>query len=128
MDCPEQSISFLANENIPLKSIFLIREAGYTIYSVSEIMAGSKDAVVLKYACENRLIILTFDRDYGELIYRHKSPIPEGIVFFRFVPLKSSEPAEILLQILKQKKVSFTRKFTVIEKDKIRQRHLCVKP
>ena len=70
---------------------------------------------------ENR-IVLTFDRGYGELIYRHRSFIPGSVICFRFDPSCPEEPAKILSEILKEGKVSTLGKFTVIERDRIRQR------
>ncbi|MBI2470679.1 MAG: DUF5615 family PIN-like protein [Planctomycetes bacterium] len=115
---------FLANENFPLFSIRLLREGGHHVASISEDSSGDKDIVVLKRAYEEKRIILTFDKDYGELIYRHKSFVPAGVVYFRFDPSIPAEPAEILLNILKKDKLSFLGKFTVVERGRIRQRKL----
>lgn len=70
---------------------------------------------------ENR-IVLTFDRDYGELIYKHKLPAPDGVVYFRFDPSTPEEPAKILLDIKERGKTSLSGKFTVVERGRIRQR------
>jgi predicted nuclease of predicted toxin-antitoxin system len=117
-------MDFLANENFPLFSIRILREAGHNVASVSEDSSGAKDFFVLKRAHEEKRIILTFDRDYGELIYRHKLFIPDGIVYFRFNPYTPEEPAEILLDILEKEKVTIISKFTVVERGRIRQRKL----
>jgi len=117
-------MNFLANENFPLFSIRLLRNAGYTVASVIEDSPGARDYDVLKRASEKNSIILTFDRDYGELIYRCRSFFPGGVVYFRFDPSTPEEPAEILLNILGKKKISLPGKFTVIERDRIRQRTL----
>ena len=79
---------------------------------------------ILKRAHKENRIVLTFDRDYGELIYRHGLFIPNGVVYFRFDPATPEEPAEILSKVLKEGKVSILRKFTVIERDRVRQRIL----
>lgn len=115
---------FLANENFPLFSIRLLRNAGHNVASVIEETTGAKDEAVLKRAHAENRIILTFDRDYGELIYRHKLLTPDGIVYFRFDPSTPEEPAEILLNVLEKGKVSISGKFTVIERERIRQRTL----
>lgn len=117
-------INFLANENFPLFSIRLLRNAGYNVASVSEDSSGTKDIVVLKQAHEEKRIILTFDRDYGELIYKYKLFIPAGVVYFRFDPATPEEPAEILLNILKKDEAPILDKFTVIERGRLRQRKL----
>ena len=79
-------MDFLANENFPLLSARLLREAGHRVVSIIQEAPGSKDEDILKRAHAERLIILTFDRDYGELIYRHQALPPVGIVYFRFTP------------------------------------------
>ena len=65
---------FLANENIPLNSIKSIRESGYDISAIIEDNPGVTDEQVLKIALLENRIILTFDRDYGELIFKRKLP------------------------------------------------------
>ena len=61
---------FLANENFPRPSIIILREKGFSISSVQEEFQGISDEEVIKIAVEKKLIILTFDRDYGELIFK----------------------------------------------------------
>ncbi len=57
----------LVNENFPLLSVKLIRQAGYDIASITEDCPGIEDIEVLTRAVNEQRIILTFDRDYGEL-------------------------------------------------------------
>ena len=115
---------FLANENIPVNSITCLRAAGYDVKAIIEKRQGASDSDVLKLAYIERRVILTFDRDYGELIFKHKSTPPMGLIYFRFTPLTPEEPAELLLRLLLAKQINFLRKFTVIETEKIRQRPL----
>ena len=117
-------MDFLANENFPLSSIRLLRDAGHCVISIIQEAPGSKDQDILKQAHTERLIILTFDRDYGELIYRHQALPPLGVVYFRFAPATSSEPAQILLNVMNKADLSIIGKFTIIERDRVRQRSL----
>ena len=117
-------MNFLANENFPAFSIKILRDAGHKVASISEESPGAKDRDILKRAHQENLIILTFDRDYGELIYRHGVYFPSGVVYFRFVPSTPGEPAEILLNIIKEKDLTILKKFTVVERSRIRQRTL----
>ena len=45
-------------------------------------------------------VILTFDRDGGELIYRLLLRSPRGVIYLRFRPHRPEEPASILLNLL----------------------------
>ena len=115
---------FLANENFPLVSVRLLREAGHTVVSITEEMAGVKDSVVLSRAVDEKLIVLTFDRDYGDLIYKLRLPVPAGVVYFRIDPASPSEPCERFLELLKIEGLSLEGKFTVTDRERIRQRPL----
>jgi len=117
-------MNFPANENFPLYSITILRNVGHNVVSILEETPGAKDPDVLNRATKEELIILTFDRDYGELIYRHKFSAPIAIVYFRFNPKTPEEPANTLLSVLEQKDISIKGKFTVIERDRICQRFL----
>ena len=115
---------FLANEDFPLRSVHRLRDAGYDVASVLEDSPGAKDREVLAQARAEERIILTFDRDYGELIYRLKLPVPAGVVYFRFHPSTPDEPAGRLIRLLKAGQIPLSGKFTVVERDRVRQRPL----
>jgi predicted nuclease of predicted toxin-antitoxin system len=114
-------MKFLANENIPLPSVKILRGKGFEVYSIIEEKPGIKDSEVLEIAIKNNLIILTLDRDYGEIIFRFAASNPPSVIYFRD---KSNNPlfvGNMLLQLLEQG-VSLENQFTVVDKDNIRQR------
>lgn len=113
---------FLANENFPRPSIILLRESGYIVKSIQEDYQGIDDAGVIKIAQEQSLIILTFDRDYGELIFKYAKDNPPSVVFFREKGNSPMFAASSLLSLLISEKIVLTGAFTVIEFDNIRQR------
>ena len=41
-------------------------------------------------------VILTFDRDYGELLFRHRLGRPRGVIYFRYDPATPEEPGQHL--------------------------------
>ncbi len=113
---------FLANENFPRPSILLLRESNIIVQSIQEELPGISDEQVLQVAKNNNFIILTFDRDYGELIFRYQLKHPPAVVYFRE---KGQEPlfaGKILLTMLQTKSINFQNSFTVIEKENVRQR------
>jgi predicted nuclease of predicted toxin-antitoxin system len=117
-------MNFLANENFPLCSIKLLRDAGHNVVSVMESIPGAKDYQALNLSNKKNCVILTFDRDYGELIDCHKSLCTTGVVYFRFDPSAPDEPSNILLNLIDEGKVPILGKLTVIEKGRVRQRTL----
>ena len=117
-------MDFLANENFPGVSIRILRGVGHDVVSIIEDTPGINDSAILNQAYEENRIILTFDRDYGELIYRSKSVTSVGVVYFRFSPATPEESAKILLNILEKGEIPLLGKFTVIERGRVRQKTL----
>ncbi|MEG4306765.1 DUF5615 family PIN-like protein [Microcoleus sp. D3_18a_C4] len=113
---------FLANENFPLLSVQILRQAQLEVASVTEDSPGIEDSEVLARAADEERVILTFDRDYGELIYRLRLRSPRGVIYLRFRPHTPEEPASILLNLLQTEGLQFEERFTVVDRDQIRQR------
>jgi predicted nuclease of predicted toxin-antitoxin system len=92
------------------------------ISSISETHAGISDQEVIKIAKEQDLIILTFDKDYGEIIFRYKPDNPPSVIFFRVKGDSPDFAAKILIDLIENKQIDFTNTFSVIESEAIRQR------
>jgi predicted nuclease of predicted toxin-antitoxin system len=117
-------MQLLANENFPLVSVKLLRQAGYEVASITEDSPGIEDPEVLAVAVDEQRIILTFDRDYGELMYRFRLPAPKGVIYLRFRPHTPEEPAAILSNLFRTEELQIEGWFTIVERDRIRQRPL----
>ncbi|MEP7169976.1 MAG: DUF5615 family PIN-like protein [Bacteroidota bacterium] len=60
---------FLANENFPMPSVYILRKSEMEIVCIAGKYSGISDLEVLQMARDKKYIILTFDKDYGELIF-----------------------------------------------------------
>lgn len=107
-------MDFLANENFPMPSIRRLREAGHGVAAIASEEPGVSDEQVLSRAVGERLVILTFDRVYGRLIFELGLAPPPGVAYFRFVPAFLEEPAERLLDLLDETSLSIVGVFTVV--------------
>lgn len=115
----------LANENFPRPSILLLRKATWDVASIVEDSPGMRDSQVLARAAREQRVILTFDRDYGELIFRFRQLyLPTGVIYFRYRPRSPEEPGQHLLKLCQIPDLSLKGKFTVLERDRLRQRPL----
>ena len=102
----------------------MLATAEHDVSAVAVESPGIPDEAVLERASRERRTPLTFDRDYGGLLYRHGSEAPDGMVYFRFAPSTPEEPAEYLLSLLEQFGLSLPGMLTVAERDRVRQRPL----
>ncbi len=119
---------FWADEDFPMPSVQQPRKQGLNIRSILEEYPGSKDSTVLQRTVddtvEDKAILLTCDSDYGELVFHHRHPAPQGIVYFRVQPHSPAELADIFLLVLNDSRINLSRMLTVIEREKIRQKAL----
>ncbi|MEM1214408.1 MAG: DUF5615 family PIN-like protein [Bacteroidota bacterium] len=115
---------FLADENIPKKSYELLIENGVDVKHItSEGLASISDKKVIDFAIEENRVIITFDSDFGELIFRLDYK-PTGVIYFRWKAFRPNEPGEYLLELIEEKQVEFIGYLTVIDRNKIRQRKI----
>ncbi len=116
-------MKFLANENFPNPSIRILRNNGHYVKSISEELAGIPDTEVIRIAQSDNLIILTFDKDYGELLFRYALPQPPAVIFFRDKGDNPIFAGNRLVQMLADKAIVIDNCFTIIEESNVRQRH-----
>lgn len=96
------SIAHLANENFPAPAIRKLRAAGIDVVAVREAMPSASDKEVMEYARREQRWIVTFDRDYGDLVFREGLLPPPAILFFRQEPYPPDRPADLVLAMLSE--------------------------
>jgi predicted nuclease of predicted toxin-antitoxin system len=92
------------------------------VKSIQELQSGLADDAVIKIAKDEGLIILTFDRDYGELIFRYAMEYPPAVVYFRNKGKGPLFVGQQLFSLMSEHKLDFSHAFTVIDDTNIRQR------
>ncbi|HEX8829825.1 MAG TPA: DUF5615 family PIN-like protein [Longimicrobium sp.] len=117
-------IRLLADENIPLDAVELLQGAGYDTIAVARERPSAPDVDVLRMACESDRVLVTFDRDFGELIYRDLAPIPPGVIYLRISDHSPGAVASILLSFLRDPAIAVIGRFSVLTTDTVRQRAL----
>lgn len=115
-------MKLLANENFPQSSVKILKDAGYDVVSVGEEFAGILDREVIDFANKEHRIILTFDRDYGELIFKQGYRPSAGVIYLRWEIFQPEEPGKYLIELFGTKNILYENTLTVINNDSIRQR------
>jgi predicted nuclease of predicted toxin-antitoxin system len=115
-------MKLLANENFPYKSIYYLKTKGYDILSIGVDNPGIKDSDVMTIAINEGRTILTFDRDYGELIFRHNYKPAHGVIYLRLDEYEPEQPGHIIEEIITNTEIDLTRALTVVDKNGLRQR------
>lgn len=112
---------FLANENLPMPSIIMLRQAGIEVISILETYPGITDAEVITIAQKGKLTILTYDKDYGEIIFKQQTDSPPSVVYFKEKWQTPHSAAERLLTLIREGTVDFNNAFTTIDTLIVRQ-------
>jgi len=118
-------MKFLADENVPASVVRMLEQAGMQIRSVREETPGISDRDVLKRASEEGRIILTFDKDFGELVVKEAIfPVP-GVILLRLHGMRPDNLAAFVTRILTSRD-DWAGNFAVIGNERIRMRPLSV--
>ena len=73
----------LADANMPGQVVAILRDAGHDVLWVKEESPLSPDPDVLEWATRESRLLITFDKDFGELSQRNALAAPSGIILFR---------------------------------------------
>lgn len=112
----------LANENFPLSSVQLLKDSGFDVLCVGRDYAGILDTEVLELADTEKRTILTFDKDYGELIFKKGFRPDAGVIIFRWDNFQPDDPGRYLAELIKAGDLKLSNSLTVITESNIRQR------
>ena len=115
-------MKWLADENFPYPAFRVLESAGFDIKHIGVENPSVEDYSVIKISLDQNRIILTFDSDFGELVFRY-GLIPPGVVYFRLTNYGLTEPATILIELVENEYV-FEKYFTVIGSKTIRQKNI----
>ncbi len=115
-------MKLLANENFPLRSILYLRSKGFDISSIGTENPSIHDKTVMDIAIKEERTILTFDRDYGELIFKHNYRPQRGVLYLRLDKYSSDEPGKLIEELINKNEINFNNALTVLDNNGIRQR------
>ncbi len=114
---------FVADENFPQATIRVLDAAGHDVVSVRETAPGASDPDVLAMAAAQARILLTFDKDFGELAWRSSLPKACGVVLFRLPVPQPADVGQVLADLIASRD-DWAGHFSVVEPGRVRMRRL----
>lgn len=93
-------MQILADECIRRSLVEALRAAGHDVVWVRQTMAGATDEAIVRKAHQERRILLTADKDFGEIGLREGVSLP-GIVLLRFPPGAWQAAEQSVMRLLK---------------------------
>ena len=118
-----ETLSLLADENIDQRLVSSLRLAGIFVYSVAESSPGITDEEVMTLSENLSAMILTDDKDFGEIVFR-KQRSCRGIVLLRLTGVDYSRKADHVIKVIDRYGSEMIGKFVVITAERVRMRKL----
>jgi predicted nuclease of predicted toxin-antitoxin system len=113
----------LANENFPEEAVAALRRRNHDVAWIRTEAPGSTDQEVNDRARIETRLIVTFDKDFGELVFRSKLPAACGIVLFRISAPSAAHVARTAVAVLESRS-DWAGSFSMVEDHRIRMRPL----
>jgi predicted nuclease of predicted toxin-antitoxin system len=113
-------MNFLADESCAGPVIRALREAGHDVVAVVEVAKGATDEQVLERALNDQRVLITEDRDFGELVHA-RSRSSAGVILVRFHSrARRAKPATVVEAVAKLGS-RLRDAFTVVEPGRVRK-------
>jgi predicted nuclease of predicted toxin-antitoxin system len=114
-------MNLLADESIDLPIVAHLRQLGHRVWYVAEMNPGLSDEAVLQLAQDEQALLLTADKDFGELVFRWRQ-VSSGVILVRLAGLPAQRKAEIVAAAIALHGESLATAFSVISKQNVRIR------
>jgi predicted nuclease of predicted toxin-antitoxin system len=111
----------IADEGVDKPIVDILRNAGLDVLYILEINQGTDDDFILTIANSEQRILLTQDKDFGELVFRLERA-HHGVILIRLEGFAPDLKAQIVLNAVITHKDELINAFTVIQPNAIRIR------
>lgn len=115
-------MNLLADESVERQIVERLRLDGHEVLYVAEMEPSIGDDVVLERANEKAALLVTGDKDFGELVFRDKRLTAGGVTLLRLAGLSAERKAEIVSDAFREHEAEFPNHFSVISPGRIRIR------
>ena len=114
-------MNFLADENIDRQIVERLRRDGHSVQFVAEMDPGVGDDIVLTLATARELVLITADKDFGDMVFRQRRDF-RSIVLIRLAGLTPDDKATVVASVVERYGAELPGAFTVIMPRAVRVR------
>ena len=114
-------MNLVADEGVERHIVDRLRQDGHVVRYIAELTPGIDDEQVLEGAISSGAVLVTTDKDFGELVFRLRRA-SAGVILLRLAGLPNSLKADIVTSTLRQYEAEMEGSFSVIEPGNVRIR------
>ena len=96
-----------------------LKESGFDVKTVRDIDPKAKDSEILQIAANEKRMIVTMDKDFGDLVYR-SGKRHSGILLLRLEAATGDQKVKVVERIIRIFKKEIRNKFCVYQDDRLR--------
>jgi predicted nuclease of predicted toxin-antitoxin system len=116
-------VKLLADENVDAAVVAWLRAQGHDVRYAAEDVQATPDPEVLRIATEEGRVLITSDRDFGEIVFR-MGQVAIGLILLRLHAASQDERLAMLLPHWPEVERRVAGAFVVVLQDRLRVRRL----
>lgn len=114
-------MNFVADEGVDRQIVERLRQVGHDVLSIAELAPGTSDDEILDRANAQQALLVTADKDFGELVFRLRR-IHAGVVLLRLAGLAPETKAGLVVAHVQAHAAALVGAFSVISPGMVRIR------
>ena len=115
-------MNLFADESVEQPVVERLRQEGHDVVYVAELAPSINDDEVLREANGRNAVLVTADKDFGELVFR-QGALHAGVVLLRLAGLANRTKGEIVAEVCRIRGAELIGSFSVISPGQVRIRH-----
>ena len=116
-------MKLVADESVDFEIVGALRKSGYEVIAVVEESPSIPDHEVLRLAQSHEALLITEDKDFGELVVRLQLG-HRGVLLIRLIGLESIRKGVLVNEALKHNFEKLKDNFSVLDEGRLRIRQL----
>lgn len=114
-------MKIVADENVDRRVIDWLQAVGHHVISISRENPSIIDSEVLAIANRERALLITEDKDFGELVF-HKKQSHLGILLVRLEGVSRDDRVRMVCDLIKERGIELAKSFSVLTPGSVRIR------
>ena len=111
----------VADEGVDREIVAQLRKDGHEVFYIAEMLPSISDADILDLSRQQNSVLITADKDFGELVYR-QGQLHTGVLLLRLAGLQNKHKAILISAVLEEHGDKLSHAFSVISPGLFRTR------
>jgi predicted nuclease of predicted toxin-antitoxin system len=118
-------VRLVADESCDFSVVVGVRAAGHDVVAITELMSGVEDEKVIELAASERRLLLTEDKDFGQLVFAAAKE-NSGVILIRYPAPARSKLTQAVVTLLSDRGDALYSRFVVLEPGRVRVTSLVI--